>query len=122
MMIEMGDRRRITILTYGSRGDVEPFVALGFGLRNVGHAVRLAGPAPFAPLVDAHGLEFDPIEGNPEELAQAFQDSPHIRILCAPSHTPVEFLRLLFLFDRQLDELLESADRLHGFAGSPLCS
>lgn len=74
MMIEMGDRRRITILTYGTRGDVEPFVALGVGLRNVGHAVRLAGPAPFAPLVGAHGLEFDPIEGNPEELAQAFVD------------------------------------------------
>jgi sterol 3beta-glucosyltransferase len=70
----MGDNRRITLLTYGSRGDVEPFVALGVGLRNAGHAVRLAGPAPFAPLVQSHGLEFAPIEGNPEELARAFAD------------------------------------------------
>ena len=72
--IVLTDKRRISILTYGSRGDVEPFVALGVGLQNAGHAVRLAGPAPFAPLVEAYGLEFDPIEGNPDELTQAFAD------------------------------------------------
>lgn len=70
----MSRRSRITILTYGSRGDVQPLVALGVGLRDRGHAVRVAGPAPFAPLVQAHGLEFEPIEGNPDELAQAFAD------------------------------------------------
>jgi len=70
----MAPKSRITILTYGSRGDVQPFVALGVGLRNRGHAVRVAGPAPFAPLVQAHGLDFEPIEGNPDELAQAFAD------------------------------------------------
>ena len=70
----MGKTRRIAILTYGSRGDVEPFVALGVGLRNAGHTVRLAGPAPLAPLARSHGLEFAPIEGNPDELAQAFAD------------------------------------------------
>lgn len=66
--------RRIALLTYGSRGDVEPFVALGVGLRAAGHTVRLAAPAAFAPLAGAHGLEFAPIEGNPDELAQAFAD------------------------------------------------
>jgi len=70
----MGEKRRIALLTYGSRGDVEPFVALGVGLRNAGHSVRLAGPAPFAPLARSHDLEFAPIEGDPEDLAQAFAD------------------------------------------------
>ena len=70
----MGEKRRIALLTYGSRGDVEPFIALGVGLRNAGHSVRLAGPAPFAPLARSHDLEFAPIEGNPDELAQAFAD------------------------------------------------
>lgn len=73
-MIAIGDRKRITILTYGSRGDVEPFVALGIGLREAGHTIRLAGPAGFAPLVQSHGLEFEAIEGDPDELAQAFAD------------------------------------------------
>lgn len=64
--------KRIALFTYGSRGDVEPFVALGVGLRNAGHAVRLAAPASFEEFAARHGLEFAPIEGNPDELAAAF--------------------------------------------------
>lgn len=70
----MSDKARIAILTYGSRGDVEPFIALGLGLRNAGHPVRLAAPAPYASLIEAHGLEFEPIEGDPGELTKAFTD------------------------------------------------
>lgn len=66
--------RRIAILTYGSRGDVEPFVALGLGLRQHGHEVRLAAPRPYAHLALEHGLEFVPIESDPEELALALTD------------------------------------------------
>jgi sterol 3beta-glucosyltransferase len=69
-----GCNTRITILTYGSRGDVEPCVALGAGLKNAGFTVRLAAPAQFASLVRAHDLELVPIEGNPDALAQAFAD------------------------------------------------
>jgi len=69
-----GRNTHIAILTYGSRGDVEPFIALGVGLRNAGLTVRLAAPAPFASLVRAHDLELEPIEGNPDALAQAFAD------------------------------------------------
>jgi sterol 3beta-glucosyltransferase len=72
--MENPDKKRIAILTYGSRGDVEPFVALGVGLQKAGHTVRLAGPAPFAPLVTSNGLAFDPIEGEPDALTQAFAD------------------------------------------------
>lgn len=62
------------MLTYGTRGDVEPFLALGVGLRNAGYSVRLAAPAQFAPLGELHGIEFEPIEGSPDDLAQAFAD------------------------------------------------
>lgn len=65
---------RITMLTYGSRGDVEPFIALGIGLQKAGHSVRLAAPAPYAPLIETYGLAFEPIEGNPGELTRAFAD------------------------------------------------
>lgn len=70
----MSYKSRITILTYGSRGDVEPFVALGAGLRSAGHAVRLAAPASFAAFAESYELEFAPIQGNPDELTQAFAD------------------------------------------------
>jgi sterol 3beta-glucosyltransferase len=66
--------KRFALLTYGSRGDVEPFVALGVGLRRAGHAVRLAAPRPYAALAQDHGLEFIPIESDPEQLTRALTD------------------------------------------------
>lgn len=38
---------KIPILTYGSRGDVQPFLALVLGLQKVGHIVTLAAPHRF---------------------------------------------------------------------------
>jgi hypothetical protein len=76
---------------YGVR-EVGPFVALGAGLRNAGYAVRLAGYAPFAPLDEDYGLEFVPIEGNPDEVAQAFADE--IFRIYARNHPIVEFLAI----------------------------
>src|SRR3712207_7390192 len=37
----------LTITTAGSRGDVQPYVALGLGLKEAGHEVRLATYTPF---------------------------------------------------------------------------
>ncbi len=61
---------RITLLAHGSRGDVQPYVALGAGLRRAGHTVRLAAPEMFRALVEEHGLEFAPLAGDPTRLAQ----------------------------------------------------
>lgn len=47
---------RISILTIGSRGDVQPFVALGLGLREAGHEVVLATGEGFGGVVAEHGL------------------------------------------------------------------
>jgi sterol 3beta-glucosyltransferase len=45
---------KITILTYGSRGDVQPFLPLSLGLISNGHSVKLAAPARFKDLVEEH--------------------------------------------------------------------
>jgi sterol 3beta-glucosyltransferase len=48
---------RITILTLGIRGDVQPYIALGLGLKNAGYQVTLAcNPEP-ADFVAEHGLD-----------------------------------------------------------------
>jgi UDP:flavonoid glycosyltransferase YjiC (YdhE family) len=60
----------LTLLTYGSRGDVEPFVALGAGFRRGGHFVRLAAPETFANLAVAQDLEFVGLPGEPAALVQ----------------------------------------------------
>lgn len=58
----------ITILAYGSRGDVQPYVALGRGLQRAGHTVRLAAPELFESFVTGYGLEFFPLAGDPTQL------------------------------------------------------
>ena len=66
---------KISILTYGSRGDVQPFVALGRGLARAGQAIRLAAPARFADLVEGHGVTFTPLAGDPAEISVRFNDA-----------------------------------------------
>ena len=49
---------KIAILTSGTRGDVQPYVALGKALQARGHDVLLACPDNFAAWVEGHGLAF----------------------------------------------------------------
>jgi sterol 3beta-glucosyltransferase len=65
---------KITLLTYGSRGDVEPFIALAKGLTHAGHAVRLAAPQVFDPLLGSTQIEFFGLPGNPGQLVQGLVD------------------------------------------------
>ncbi len=65
----------ITILTYGSRGDVQPFLPLSLGLMARGHAVKLAAPSRFKTLVEGYGIQFVPLAGEPEELSRQMNDA-----------------------------------------------
>lgn len=49
---------RIVLTTFGSVGDLHPFVAIGKGLQARGHDVVIAGPAVHGPRVERHGLAF----------------------------------------------------------------
>jgi sterol 3beta-glucosyltransferase len=53
---------RIAILALGTRGDVQPHVALGLGLQAAGHTVRLIAHADFRELAGWHGLELCALE------------------------------------------------------------
>lgn len=55
---------QISILSTGSRGDTQPYVALGMALKKSGHSVRLAAFENYASFVESHGLEFSPIKGD----------------------------------------------------------
>jgi len=52
------DRLNILILTVGSRGDVQPYVALGKGLRASGHTVTICTSERFSPFIREHGLAY----------------------------------------------------------------
>ena len=62
---------RIVIIAPGSRGDVEPYVALGKGLKKAGHVVRLVSHHNFAELSNSHGLEFWPVDVDVQDIAQS---------------------------------------------------
>jgi sterol 3beta-glucosyltransferase len=64
---------KITIVSAGSRGDVQPFVALGKGLKKAGHAVGVLASKDFQNLITAHDLEFFDMGGSMETVAQSMQ-------------------------------------------------
>jgi sterol 3beta-glucosyltransferase len=49
---------KIAILAMGSRGDVQPLVALAKGLEKAGHHIRFASHPNFEKMVLSAGLEF----------------------------------------------------------------
>ena len=63
----------ITILTTGTRGDVQPYIALGLGLKNAGYMVKLAAPITFGALIQKSGLDYSPVRFDAEELMALLQ-------------------------------------------------
>lgn len=61
-------RLNIVIQVVGSRGDIQPFIAVGKTLKQYGHRVRLATHLTFRNFVKENGLEFFDIGGHPAQL------------------------------------------------------
>lgn len=62
---------KIAVVTSGSRGDVQPYVALGKGLQDAGHDVRLLGGEDFEALASATGLDFQSLGPNIQALTES---------------------------------------------------
>lgn len=58
---------KLTLLAPGSRGDVQPFLALAIGLQKAGHQIRFVTHSLFEPFVRSYGVEHHPLAGNPLE-------------------------------------------------------
>ncbi|KAL8998465.1 MAG: hypothetical protein Q9169_002502 [Polycauliona sp. 2 TL-2023] len=92
---------RVTCLTIGSRGDVQPYIALCKGLLEEGHKPRIATHREFESWVRKHGIDFAPVEGDPAEL---------MRICVENGMFTYSFLREASVkFRGWIDELLSSA-------------
>ncbi|CAA0831630.1 Sterol 3-beta-glucosyltransferase UGT80B1 [Striga hermonthica] len=60
---------KIAMLVVGTRGDVQPFLAVARRLQEYGHHVRLATHSNFRGFVKAAGVDFYPLGGDPRVLA-----------------------------------------------------
>lgn len=59
----------IILLAVGTRGDFDPYLALGIQLQARGHQVRIGSHACYAHEVKEAGLDFFPIAGDPHRLS-----------------------------------------------------
>ena len=62
---------RIAIVTFGSRGDVQPYLALGLGLKHAGHSVRVVTQRECESLVREYGLDYGAVAGDVRALMQS---------------------------------------------------
>ncbi|HSL28078.1 MAG TPA: glycosyltransferase [Anaerolineales bacterium] len=62
---------KICILTIGTRGDVQPYMALGLGLKAAGHEVTISTLDEFKPLVIQYGLFHDSLRGDFLKVARS---------------------------------------------------
>jgi UDP:flavonoid glycosyltransferase YjiC (YdhE family) len=85
---------KITIATVGTRGDVQPYIALGHGLQGAGHQVQIATDSIFQEFIEGTGLGFVEVKADPRRAMQ--EDIPKI------GSNPV---RLLGWIDRQFTPL-----------------
>jgi sterol 3beta-glucosyltransferase len=57
-----------TFLTIGSRGDVQPYIALAKGLLADGHRCKIATHGEFKDWIEGQGIEYGYVGGDPAEL------------------------------------------------------
>ena len=73
----------VAVLAFGSRGDVQPYVALGDGLRRAGHIVRFVTTTEFVDLAQEHGLT---VEAVPFSVQAALAERSAQRAVEGGSH------------------------------------
>ena len=60
--------KNISIVTIGSRGDVQPYIALGIGLRKAGYNVQIVADELYRESITKRNLSFAPIYTNPKKF------------------------------------------------------
>lgn len=71
---------KIIIPTIGSRGDIQPYIALALGLQEAGHAVKFASHPAWRGLIESYGIPFAPMGPDidiGEETAKIRRRSPN---------------------------------------------
>ena len=103
----------IVILTYGSRGDVQPYIALAHGLQAEGYQVSLAAPENFKSFIEGYQVDFLPLYGNPHDLLKTKEGKKIIQ-----TGSTVEFIKYMhkavhairFPLEDSILEACQSAD------------
>ena len=79
---------RIAIVALGTRGDLQPYIALGLGLQQADHQVRLISAENEEAFVRGFDLDFHPLPVN----VQAMMDDRQVQSM-AKADSPISFFR-----------------------------
>ena len=94
----------ITILAIGSRGDVQPLLALALGLKDAGHTVEMMAGVNFKEWIESYGFGFIPAID-----MEAVMKSEKGLIWTESSDSPMRQLRMMGEIMREYrDEMIES--------------
>jgi sterol 3beta-glucosyltransferase len=107
----------LVIATVGTRGDVQPYVAVGVALRDQGHVVTVATHEDHRALVEMHGLAFRGVCGSFRELLA----SPAGVTWLESSDRPRAYLRAFReLFSQVAEDWLDQFDAAYEDADAVL--
>ena len=95
---------KIFIATYGSRGDVQPYLALGKGLKKAGHEVTLATSVRFREFVESHGLNY----GYMNDALLAIVDTDQGKEIIENTATPFDMFCQAVKLKKQMAPLQEA--------------
>lgn len=99
---------KVTIVSLGSRGDVQPYVALGRALIEAGHTAILVTSEEFRGFVTENGLEFRPVSVSMKALVE----SPKGRAWMSSGRNPIKLvlggIRLIEELSYELSTELEA--------------
>jgi sterol 3beta-glucosyltransferase len=112
---------RIVLIAFGSRGDVQPHLALGAGLRRAGHSVRVITHRLFEPLALQLGLDFAPVSIDPRGIVEGEQGQDWL----GSGTNAIQFLRRFThiagpLIERTLRECWQASQDANLLIFSPL--
>lgn len=107
----------ILIVTLGSRGDVQPYVALGKGLKAAGHTVTVGTSASFEPFITAHGLDYGFMRNDLIELMDSAEGRDAIENTAGPVgaiRTTMKLMKQANVINRRLmDDTWQAAQAVN---------
>jgi len=104
---------RVTVVTGGSRGDVQPLVALALGMRRAGHEVLLSATRDAEALVRGHGIGF---RGSSYSIRDQMTSAAGRRWVAGSQGRPLREMKALTALTREWAPTV--ARDLLGLAGS----
>jgi sterol 3beta-glucosyltransferase len=110
---------QITILALGSRGDVQPYIALGRGLQQAGYSVRIGAPKNFQSLAAQHGLDFFSIAPGSQEIMAGEVGR---RMMTTGNNTPAFMYELARMVSSYAQECLTMSLKACEHADAILCN